>query len=316
MDRPVLAEPAKPVEAAPARDTPGEPTPPPIEPVIVDNAGHFSSQDFVPGGLACDGVSRRFVFGDRPGRKLRIVADGGDSSIDLTRGASAGFLDVMALDIDTTRGDLWVVSAEVDGASATLHRLQLVSGRVLSRYEAPAAFAPVRPVDLAVTASGAILILDAAGPRLLVLRPGAPALEVLADLQDEAPVSIAAGSRDGVAYVAHRNGLSRVDLRTRTVTPLGAPARTPLGGIDRLRRHGSELIGMQAMADGSRRLVRLALDAAGTAVTRLRVVGLPLPPAGTPALAALCGDTFAILAGEKSGAAPTEWTFLRIRLVP
>ncbi|MEO8681428.1 MAG: tetratricopeptide repeat protein [Vicinamibacterales bacterium] len=322
MNRPFNTAPGAPSAAAlaalAALAAPAAPAAPedPIEPVIVDTAGHFSSPDFAPGGLACDGVSRRFVFGDRPGRKLRVVTDGGDSSIDLTRGESAGFLDVMALDVDTTRGDLWVVSAEADGGSATLHRLQLVSGRVLNGYQAPAAFAAVRPVDLAVTASGAVVILDAARPRLLVLRAGAPALEVLADLQDEAPVSVAAGSRDGVVYVAHRNGLSRVDLRTRSVTPLGAPARMFLGGIDRLRRHAAELIGMQAMADGSRRLVRLALDAAGTAVTRLRVVGVPLPPAGTPALAAFCGDTLAILTGEKAGTAPTEWTLLRIRLAP
>ena len=309
--------------SASARETSGErrrdEPEDPIEPVVVASAGHFASRDFAPGGLACDAVSRRFVFGDRPGRKLRIVAEGADSSVDLTRGDSAGFLEVMALDIDAARGELWVASADADGGSGTLHKLQLVSGRVLARYEVPAGLAPIRPVDLTVTASGAVLILDAAHNRLVVLRPGEKTLESLVDLQEAAPVSLVSAGRDGVVYVAHRNGISRVDLRTRAVAPVAGPARKNLGGIEHLRRHGSELIGVQARADGSRRLVRLALDGAGQAITRLRLVGMPLPSNGSPALAAVCGDTLAFLVGETAwtgSGSSTEWTFLRIRLAP
>jgi hypothetical protein len=303
--------PAEPVE-------PAEPAEP-VAAVVVDSAGRFSSPEFAPGGLACDAVSRRFVFGDRPGRKLRVVAEGADSSVDLTRAASAGFLDVMALDIDAARGELWVASAEADGGSAVLHKLQLVSGRVLARYEVPARLAPVIPIDVTVTSSGMVLILDSAGSRLIALRPGAPALEVMSDLTDLVSTSLTSGGRDGVAYIAHRDGISRVDLRTRAVTPMGAPARTSLAGIERLRRHGSELVGVQALPNGSRRLVRLGLNAAGLAVSRLRVVGAPMPSGKTPTLATVCGDTLAYLVGETAAGVdgPTiEWTLLRIRLAP
>lgn len=313
------AEPAEPVEPVkPAK--PAEPEPAgPVAAVVVDSAGHFSSREFAPGGLACDAVSRRFVFGDRPGRKLRVVAEGAGRSVDLTRAASAGFLDIMALDIDAARGELWVASAEAGGGSAVLHKLQLVSGRALARYEVPPRLAPIIPIDVTVTASGTVLVLDSAGSRLLALRPGAAALDVVSDLPDMVSTSLTAGGRDGFAYVAHRDGISRVDLRTQAVSRVGAPARTSLAGIERLRRHGSELVGIQARSDGSRRLIRLALNAAGLAVTRLRVVGAPMPSGGAPTLAAVCGDTLAYLVGETAAGVdgPTiEWTLLRVRLAP
>ena len=288
----------------------------PVGPLAIEPAGSFFSTEFAPGGLACDAVSRRFVFGDRLGRKLRIVAEGADTSIDLTREASAGFLDVMALDIDATRGDLWVASAEADGSIATLHKLQLISGRALARYDVPADLAPARPIDLAVSASGTVLVLDALRNRVFVLRPGAAALEGAISLRDEAPASLALGSRDGIGYVAHRDGISRFDLRTRTITQLGGPAGGNLRGIDRLRRYGRELIGVQAMPDGSKRLVRLALDAQGLAITRLEVVDVALPAVGPPTLTAVCDDTVALLVGGAADRPANEWTFRRIRLAP
>jgi streptogramin lyase len=224
----------------------------------------------------------------------------------------------MALDIDTTRGDLWVASAEAGGGVATLHKLQLISGRVLTSFDVPADLAPVRPVDLSVTASGAVLVLDAETRRVLILRPRTPALQVLAALAVDQPASLTAGADDGVVYVAHRDGISRVELRNGAVAPLAVPAGTRLDGIERLRRHGAELIGVQARPDGSRRVVRLALDAAGRAVTGVRAVDVPLPE-GATTLAAVSGDTVAFLVGEAAGPSGqryTEWTFRRIRLAP
>jgi len=308
---------APPAPAAPdAPEAPDAPAEAPVEPLTIDAVGSFSSTDFAPGGLACDAVSRRFVFGDRLGRKLRILAEGADSSIDLTREASAGFLDVMALDIDSTRGDLWVASAEADGSVATVHKLQLISGRVLARYDVPADLAPMKPVDLAVTASGTVLVLDALRSRVIVLRPGAAALELAISLRNAGAASLALGSRDGTGYVAHRDGIWRFDLRSRTITHLAGPAGTNLRGIDRLRRSGRELIGVQAMRDGSRRLVRLVLDAQGLAITGLQVVGVALPATGPPTLTAVCDDTVALLVGGAADRPSNEWTFRRIRLAP
>src|SRR5262249_49722464 len=65
-----------------------------------------------PAGLAYDAASGRFVVGDRRERKLVTVDERSQHAVDLVRSASAGFYDVAALEIDSRRGDLWVVSTE------------------------------------------------------------------------------------------------------------------------------------------------------------------------------------------------------------
>ncbi len=299
------------------RDKPVAP-PPPMLPVAVEDAGHFTSGDFSPGGLTCDAVSKRFVFGDRPGRKLMVVAEGSDHSIDLTRADVAGFLDVTALDIDTTNGNLWVASAEAGGRGATLHRVQLISGRPIASFNLPETLAPAIPVDVAMS-SGGVLMLDALQHRVLILRTGASSLSVLADLGDAAPLSLTASRQDGVAYVTHRDGLLAVDLKTRAVGSVTGPKTEPLSGIERLRRYGGGLVGLQTLPDGSRRLVRLTLDASGRTVTRLRVLDVPIPsgPAAIPL--AVCGNTLGYLLGAPATSTQlpgTAWTIRRIQLNP
>lgn len=287
----------------------------PLMPVVVEEAGRFTSGEFAPGGLACDAVSRRFVFGDRAGRKLLIVAEGSDHSIDLTRAGVAGFLDVTAIDIDTTNGNLWVASAEADGRGATLHKVQLISGRPLASFVVPETLGTAVLPDVAMAAAG-VLLLDASQHRVLILRTGASAPSVLADLGDVVPLSLATSRQGGVAYVTHPEGLLAIDLKTRAVAPVTASKAVALGGIERVRRHGAGFVGVQALPDGSRRLVRLTLDATGRTVTRLRVLEVPLPAGTAPIPLAVCGDTLGFMVGDPKSSQPssTVWTIRRIQL--
>lgn len=316
---PAPEAPAAPEASASARSEPTElrrdkPAAPVVS-VVVEEAGRFTSPAFAPGGLACDAVSKRFVFGDRPGRKLQILAEGSDYATDLTRADVAGFRDVTALDIDTTNGSLWVATAEGDGRGATLHRVQLISGRPLASFTVPESLVPAQPADVAMAASGAVLVLDTAQRRVLVLRPAATEVTVLATLGDVVPLSLTLGRRDTVAYVSHREGLLAIDLRTRAVSPVTAPKTIALAGFDRLRRHGTGFVGLQTTADGVRRLARLTLDASGRAVTRLRVIDVTLPVGAAPLPMAVCGDTLGFMQGEAVGE-DTRWTIRRVRLNP
>ena len=282
---------------------------------VVEEAGRFTSGEFAPGGLACDAVSRRFVFGDRAGRKLLIVAEGSDHSSDLTRAEVAGFLDVTAIDIDTTNGNLWVASAEADGRGATLHKVQLISGRPLASFVVPETLGTAVLPDVVMAASG-VLLLDASQHRVLILRTGASSPTVLADLGDVVPLSLATSRQGGLAYVTHPEGLLAIDLKTRAVAPVTASKAVALGGIERVRRHGAGFVGVQALPDGSRRLVRLTLDATGRTVTRLRVLEVPLPAGTAPIPLAVCGDTLGFMVGDPSSSQPssTVWTIRRIQL--
>ena len=112
----------------------------------------------------------------------------------------------MGLEIDEKRGDLWVLSAAPAGGAGTLHKLQLVSGRPLKSFAVPPALEPVTLVNISVTASGRVCVLDAAGAQLLVLRPGAAALERVAKFEAADAVSLSVDGDERVAYVAHGQG--------------------------------------------------------------------------------------------------------------
>jgi hypothetical protein len=252
-------------------------------------AVRFSTKEFAVGGLAYDAASRRFLLGDRLGRKLIAVDERSNQTVDLVRADSAGFLDISAVEIDAKRGDLWVASAAADGGG-TLHRLQLVSGRPLKVFRVPVELEPVKLADVAVDPAGAVLVLDSVAPQLLILRPGGTALERVVRIGAQEPVSVTAGGDDGIAFVAHRDGVSRIDLRSRTVSPVAAPNGVPLGHLERIRWQGHALVAVQVDDDGSRHLIRVEMNPRESAITRVMRLELPAPATG---------QTFMTISGDE-----------------
>ena len=251
---------------------------------------------FTPAGLAYDAVSARFVVGDRLGRKLMVVSDGSTHATDLVRAESAGFNDIAALEIDARRGDLWVLS-EAEGG--TLHRLQLVSGRPLRSYR-PAGVEPGRLADLAVTRAGDILVVDSQTRDLLVFHAGGSALERIVQLDAPQPVALAVAHEDTVAYVADGSGLSRVDLRTRKVSAVSAPKGVSLAGFERLRAYRNQLVAVRAADDGSREILQVELNRAGTSVTRVTRVHAVSGPGSERLAIAINGDDLVYLPGAQA----------------
>jgi len=276
-------------------------------------AVRFSTKQFAVGGLAYDATSRRFLLGDRLGRKLIAVDERSNQTVDLVRADSAGFLDISAVEIDAKRGDLWVASAAADGGG-TLHRLQLVSGRPLRVFHVADALESVKFADVAVGPAGAVLVLDSVTPQLLILRSGGTALERVVAIGAREPVSVTAGADDGIAFVAHRDGVSRIDLRSRTVSPVAAPNGVSLGHLERIRWQGNALVALQVDDDGSRHIVRLEMNARGSAITQAMRLELSAPPTG-PAFMTISGDELVYLtAGSNEPGGQREFVAHRVSL--
>src|SRR5262245_4441215 len=167
---------AKPVESRPA--APG---------VAPGESLRFTASAATPAGIAYDGVSRRFIVGDRDGRKLTVVDEFSQHVANLASAQSAGFGNVAALEIDPRQGNLWVVSSDSSAADnatggttaarTTLHKLQLISGRVLQSFALPDRLGAARFADVAVTTDSTVLVLDDSGQRIFRLRPKAADLE-------------------------------------------------------------------------------------------------------------------------------------------
>lgn len=249
----------------------------------------FTTEGFTPGGLAYDAVSRRFLVGDRLGRKLIVVAEGANHAVDFVRAASAGFRDIAAIEIDDKRGDLWVVSAAPADGAGTLHKLQLASGRTLKSFPMAASLEPTL-VDLDVTPAGAVLVLDSAGSQVLALGPGATAVERVMKLDAVEPASLAAAGDADTAYVAHRDGVLRIDLRARTATRVAAPASVSLAHLEQIRWRRHALFAIRVEPDGTHRIIRLDLNANGRAVTQATTFEATVP---------LEGQTFVAISGDE-----------------
>lgn len=236
------------------------------------DATRFATMPFTPAGLAYDSVSRRFIVGDRRARRLAVVDEFSQHVANLASAQSAGFGDIVALEIDSRQGDLWVVSANrpqspsldargtsIDAARDTLHKLQLISGRALASYVPAERFGDVELVDVATTPDTGVLVLDRAGHRIFRLRPKASALELALTLPDNQPASIAPAA-EGIVYVAHASGVSRVDLASRAVSEVRPAKGGDLSGITRVRWHKGSLIAVQQTGSGTFRAVRIELD--------------------------------------------------------
>jgi hypothetical protein len=306
--------------AAGAKSAPVEGGSARFKPAPVEEALRFTTDRFEPGGFAHDVVSGRFLFGDLRGRKLMIVAEGSTYTVDMVRSDSAGFHDVMAIEIDARRGDLWVASAVKDGGAGAIHKLQLSSGRPLKIFPAPSELEPVKFSDLAVSPAGAVFVLESLHGQVLVLKPGGSRLEPFVRIDALAPVSLTAASDEGVVYVAHREGLSRIDGKSRTATLVTARKGLELGHFERIRWYRNRLVGVQTAADGSKRIVSLNLNASGKSVTAATIIEASLP-AVDPASVTISNDSLAYLTeserptGQPQGSQPERPEFV-VRRIP
>jgi hypothetical protein len=301
---PAPVAPPPPPAAAPA------PVAPVVPPVAKSEAVRFSTDRPGVVGLAYDLVSRRILFADRTGRKLVVVSEGSNHPLDLVRADSAGFKDISAIEIDDKRGDLWVTSAADENGAGTLHRLQLVSGRPLRSFRVPAAKTPVNLADVAITRGGTVLILDAASGTILQLRPGAAAIERVMHVDVTGPVSLAVGSEEGIAYLAHRDGVSRLDLRAGSASTMSAPKNASLAGLEQIRWYRTALIGISSEA-GSTRIVRFDLNASERSVRRATTIEASAPLVAHAAVT-ISGDDLLYLSPVVAGA--TEFVAYRVHL--
>ena len=254
-------------------------------------------------GLAYDRVSSRFVVADAGLRKLMVIDERSGHLLDLVTAASAGFYDITGLEIDPTRGDLWVVSAEPAAtsgdrvAASALHKLQLVSGHPLDRISIPADLQPCRLVDVAVTHEGIVLVLDSARSRLLSFRPAAHTVTPVATLHLPSPTSVATAG-DRVVYVAHAAGIARVDTVTGSVKPLSSSRDVQLIGFERIRWVRGSLVGVQRLSDGTRRAVHIKiLDGRAAAMD---VIDTDVAATDHP-VATVSGDEFYFLVHQTDG---------------
>jgi hypothetical protein len=230
--------------------------------------------------IAHDTVSRRFVIGDAASRRLLVVDEVSKHVVPYVSAASAGFYDQLtSLALDAKRGDLWVASVKGRGDEATsvVHKLQLVSGRGLMEVRPDEALHAVRIVDLTVAPDGTVYALDAAGGRILRVRAGTRAFEIVLGV-DAPDLAAVVAIDDRALLVASGRGLLHVDLTAHAVQAV--KSLEDLGGFTSLSWRGGALYAVQHVA-GASLAVRVAIDGATRARPRAILASAQAPIVAT-----------------------------------
>jgi hypothetical protein len=259
----------------------------------------FSTNGMNPVGLAYDAVSGRFIVGDARDRRLLVIGER-SGRVSSLAGVDAGFSEIAALEIDTVEGDLWVVSTSNQPPTATVHKLQLISGRVLSSVAVPREQGEARFADVAVTPQS-VLVLDAGGRRVFRVAKKGKTLDLALRLP-AAGLSSLAPSSDGTAYVAYDQGLLKVDLATRSMTVVEPGERVDLSGLAWIRWFRGSLVGIQKSAEGMNRVVRIRLDDSGRTARAIEVLDDGVQ-AAAPTTAGIAGNAVYYL-GRIAGTDP------------
>ena len=273
----------------------------------------FSTIPFQAAGLAYDSVSARFIVGHREERKLTVIGERSQRLVNLVGEDSAGFGEIEAIALDPAEGDLWVASTPDGGAPPRLHKLQLISGRLLFTASPADEASGARLADIAVAADGGVLALDAPNRRLLRVAPGSRELATIATLDAPDPVSLAPAP-GGAVYVASAGGIARLDAAGRPTGALKLPEGLDPARLTWIRLHRGALLAAERAGEGLFRIVRIRLDANGRRATGLEVLEADVRLAG-PATLALAGDVLFYL-GRDEGYTGSGGMDVTIRRVP
>ncbi len=274
-----------------------------------DEALTFAAASFKPAALAYDAVSRRFIISDTDVSRLAVIDEFSHHLATLASGQSAGFGTVTAIAIDPRAGDLWVAS--VDGSSGeevpALHKLQLISGRVLKKFpsESRSAGKDGPFADIAVAPDGSVYAVQRSGTiwRLPAGR-GVLAPTVRVTRSQFASVTV---SNQGAVYIANAEGVMR--FVPAPGSSLKAPDGVDLSGLARIRWSRGSLVGLQQTTGGSYRVIRMRLGRDGRSVTAVNLLDSSVDTPN-PAAATVAGDVFYYLA-ETAG---SKLAIRRIRI--
>jgi hypothetical protein len=299
-------------------------------------AFRLKEKDLVTEGLAHDPKSGDFFVSSVHKRKIvRVGPDGRPR--DFVAEGQDGLWSVLALKVDAPRKLLWATSAALreglayrkeDEGKSALFAFHLDTGKLVRRVEAPADGKKHNLNDVALDPQGTLFVSDAVSGHVYALAPGAQTFRALVEPGVLASPQGLALSPDGrTLWVAdYGRGLARVDVASGQARIVDPPGDAVLAGIDGLVAHGRDLIAIQ---NGIRphRVVRIALDDAGTGVASVKILERAHPAYDEPTLGVIVGDDLHYIANSQWGSFTKEgllWPIekmhepvvLRLRLRP
>ena len=261
-----------------------------------------------PEAIVWDPSRERLLIGTiDQGAILAVTPDGKVKEL-LRANADNGLWAVHGIAVDADHDRLWVTSTGVPGfqglqptdlGRGALFELKLSSLTVVNRFDVPADGYPHLLGSLSVTSAGDVYVLDRAVP--LIFRKAAASTKLEPYLGNAQMVGFRdmALSQDGARlYVADTAlGILVVELASQALAKLSGPETLNLGGISGLWYDDGSLLMLQNGID-PQRLMRLELDAGGTAVSQVSPIAVALESFAFPAFGAVAQGSVFYFAGS------------------
>jgi len=267
----------------------------------------------VPEGIAFDSKTGSFFVGSIRKRKIvRVLADGGPS--EFVASGQDGLRGALGMRVDAARRRLWVCTramphmegyAKEHAPDSSLFAFDADSGKLVREYPLPpnpeASQEPSACDDLTLGPDGSVFVNDTDHTRVYVLPPDATNLEVLVDTPELGRTQGLAVSDDGrTLYVSNYRRVMAVNLASRRVRAVPAPADFPLNGIDGLAYYRGSLLAVQNGIE-PHRVVRLTLSRDESRITAGRILEMNNPLFDEPTLGIVANDAFHYVADSQGG---------------
>ncbi len=276
-------------------------------PVVLSRiAFSIDEDDLSAEGIAYDTRRKRFYIGSTAKHKIVECSGTGECR---TFAAEQGLHEVLGIKISPLDGSLWAASNSDDESG--LFHFAVPSGRLVNKYTAGKGHVFN---DLAITAQGEVFVTDTRAGTVYWLSRAASQLELLrADLRVVNANGIALSDDGRKLYVsAFPDGVTVIDVATRTPRPIGHPETLCLGSIDGLSFFKGSLIAIQngVVAD---RVARFPLSADQNSITGVQILERRHPQWDGITTGAIAEGWYYFMANVDSKAHPT--TILKLPLM-
>ncbi len=270
-------------------------------------AFHLEDPALLIEGIAFDPKTGRFLLGSVHQRKVVAVDPKTLAAKDLVREAQDRLGGVLGLEVDAKRRRLWVCSSTVpqmrgfspeEPARTAVYVFDLDSGKTLQQVTLPGGGRHAFN-DLVLTKAGGAFVADSQSGGVYAVSPKGVMSVLVPDGTFASPGGLAlTPDEKRLIVAAWGRGLHVVDVATRAVRPLPAPADTTLYGLDTLRLHNGALLATQNGVKPDR-VLRLTVDEGLTAISKVEVLERAHPLFHEPTLGVIANGAFYFVANSQ-----------------
>jgi sugar lactone lactonase YvrE len=199
-----------------------------------------NEKDLIPEGIAYDKKTGKFFLGSLNKQKIIAVEKNGKHS-DFVKSGQDGLLMCLGLKVDLQRRRLWALSR--NGSQSSVHIYNIDNGELIKKFSSPQGKNPGFN-DLILSKDGSAYITAQAIHSIFYVPSNLRELSpfVSSDSLMTGPNGISISTDDSILYVATRNGIVQVDLKSKSVSSIENWLQADTRGVDGMMFYKNSLI--------------------------------------------------------------------------